>query len=191
MRYALEDLLRIRRIREDRAERMVEQKRKGVTTAESLLSQCIQKLEEFRSWRTQEEARLFHAILNRQVFVRDIDELRLRLALLRSEEALHEQSVEEARIKLREAQRMLENAIMAYRKAVQARQKIDEHRRLWLVEAKREEELAEGVELEDFVSEPRDESGGWEEHDESAVVRKRSGIFKARTVASHRQASGT
>ncbi|MGC8720802.1 MAG: type III secretion system stalk subunit SctO, partial [Thermodesulforhabdaceae bacterium] len=153
MHYALEDLLRIRRIREDRAEREVTSRRAAVDAATQFVARCQENLKAYRQWRLKEEDRLFNEIMERLVHLSDVEELRIQIADLRNEELVKEREVEEARKKLLEAQQRLQEARALHRKSVQARQKIEEHRKIWAVEAKRLEEQISDKEMEEFTSE--------------------------------------
>ncbi|BDV01963.1 hypothetical protein TDMWS_20480 [Thermodesulfomicrobium sp. WS] len=152
MRYPLEDLFRIRRVREERAEREVTARREEMEAARRHLARCREDLQEYRRWRPGEEDRLFMEIKERFVHLDAVEELRLRISMLRAEELSKERAVGEAEQKFAEARQRFEEARAAYRKAVQGRQKIEEHRRLWTVEARKLEEESADKELEDFSS---------------------------------------
>ncbi len=153
MRYVLEDLFRIRKVREDRAEREVVLKRRKVEVAQRELLRCREELAAYQKWRAEEEDRLFQKLRETLVHVGAIEAFHQDIVLLREREREKMQKVEEAKKRLDEANRALDDAKDAYRKAVQGSQKIEEHRRIWVREARREEELQADKELEEFASE--------------------------------------
>jgi|YelNatPaOPRAMG01_1025707.scaffolds.fasta_scaffold01323_8 type III secretion protein O len=152
MKYVLEDLLRIRLLREEKAERELLIRRQELDKARKLLLEREEELAHYRQWRPPEEERLFKNIQNRIVKSEDIENLRLQIALLRGKEIALEGAVEEAKKQLREAQWLFDEATNSYREALQGRQKIEEHRKVWRLEEKRKDEAMSDKELEEFSS---------------------------------------
>ncbi len=111
-------------------------------------------LESYREWRLREEERLFGKIKERSVGLHDVENLHFHINALRLEELNKQRLVAEAEIKLLEARQKLEAAQAAYRKAVQSRQKIEEHRRSWELWAKQQSEQLAEKELEEFLGTP-------------------------------------
>ena len=151
MKYALEDLLRIRRWREEKAQREVVRMTSVLDQALHLVMEKEKRLSEFLRWRLQTEDRLFGEIVGKDVRQRNIEDLGLKISLMREDEAVHEKALQESREAARTAGKELDESRGRHRLAMKETQKILEHKRLWLAEAMKTEEQEIEKELEDFV----------------------------------------
>ncbi|MEJ5301181.1 MAG: YscO family type III secretion system apparatus protein [Thermodesulforhabdaceae bacterium] len=152
MKYVLDDLLRIRLLREERAERELLMRRQELNNAIRFLREREEDLARYRLWRPLEEEKLFKEVQNKLVKREDVENLRIKIGLLREREIAKEGEVQEAKRKLQEAENLFNKAKNSYREALQGRQKIEEHRKVWLLEAKKQEEEKSDKELEEFSS---------------------------------------
>jgi hypothetical protein len=150
MKYVLEDLIRVRRIREDGAQHEVIRKRHDLETAAQSVVEKKAGLSDYIKWRVAKEDRLYSGIQGKIVGRQDLEDLKLKVALMRDQEAAYEKDVEEAERALEIARDKLEEAKGNYRSAVREVQKMDEHKKAWLTERHKEEELEAEKELEDF-----------------------------------------
>ena len=148
----LDDLLKIKRLREDDAISVQAQ-------AQAFLEEQIEARDgkqreeaDYKVWRVGEEDRLYNEIYGKNVGLDDLEKLREQIGLLRQRElALHEEwlqaedGVKQARSALEEAQRL---RMKAHKEVA----KYEEYNQIIVKKEKREAELREEVELEDFVS---------------------------------------
>lgn len=149
-RYILEDLLNVRRLREDDATRRLTQCQQAVEDAQRDLEQRQQQLADYKTWRIRRENELFGEIIDRTVHTRDLEDLRFRLQKLRDDEGDYEAREIEAQKQLHTAQEDLELARDQYHEAWRERDKLDQHKVTWLQEQRRQQEIYEEKETEDF-----------------------------------------
>lgn len=148
--YILEDMLGVRRLREDAATKQLVKQKEIVAMAERCLEQRQQDLDSYGVWRVRRESELFDEIIDHTISSHDLEDLRFRVQKLRDKESTLRSEVIEAEEKLKTATQDLERARQRYSEAYRERGKLDEHRAAWMQEASREQELREEKEAEDF-----------------------------------------
>lgn len=156
----LRELLRIKEFREGQAETEVRRRRGRLDELVQALHRIERELEEFRLWSAEHERDLVADVCSRIVKLRELERLRARLAELRSREHGLEQEVDAAERQRRQATRELDEAMMRLRKAGRQKNKFTELARIYSEEMKRELELREELELEEFRSGDDDD---WEQ----------------------------
>lgn len=157
MQYPLHDLLRVRQWREDERAAELARRRAAVEEAEQQLARRQRELEEYGAWRVRREQQLYDEVLFREIEVRDLDDLKLNIRLLRENELTYRDRVKTAADELTSARQALEAARQAHLKASRDRGKIEEHRGWWEAVAAREAEAKQELELEDFSVRSPDE----------------------------------
>ena len=93
----IEQLLEIKRIRADRADRVVQQQEHRVSSAHFLLQKSEQSVVDYRQWRQDEEERRFTKAKQKTVVLKELEVLRQEIALLREREAGLKQRAAEAK----------------------------------------------------------------------------------------------
>lgn len=149
-KYPLSDLLRVRLLREDKAMELLLVARKKVEEAFVFLNQKKDELSKYRVFRVNEENRLYDTIMGKKVPRTRVDEIKAEVAALQAEELAYEKRVIEAEASLEAAEKNLAQAQDFYQQAVRNRQKIEEHRTIWLEEDRKIREFLLEKELEDF-----------------------------------------
>ena len=149
--YILQDLVDIRKMRENRAAQEAARARSFQDQASEAVTNAKRQLEEFRIWRTEEKDRLYNTIINQIVHMRDLDRLKEALAELDEREAMFMKRIADAERQLEEAVAVLDKARAAFREATRNVEKLDEHRETWETEAAREAERAADLEMEEFT----------------------------------------
>ena len=96
MKYPLEDLLRVRNFREDNAANELTKRRRAVEAAEDLVKQRKRELEEYIQWRIQREEELYREVMQKPVQLKELDDLKQDIQLLREKESLYEERIREA-----------------------------------------------------------------------------------------------
>jgi hypothetical protein len=148
-------LLQVKSAREQTAIGSLRQARAAVVETGEQLAAKRKELEEYRSQRPQRERRLYDDILNREVSLNDLEDLRAKIVRLRE----HEQSLSEEEIALQRAleaaAKVEQEAHTVWQAAQREVQKVEELMADWRVRERREGERHAELELEEF-SRPRD-----------------------------------
>ena len=150
MKYELQDLLNVRKIREDNAAAEVTLRRQLVAEAEQNVVRRKQELQDYIQWRIQREQELYDSVMQQEVHLNDLEELKLDVQILRDKEHAYKEKIIEAEKQLKDAQDNLETAKQKYTEAVRNREKLDEHKKIWTEEAEKEQEFEAEKEMEDF-----------------------------------------
>ncbi|MCY4471743.1 MAG: YscO family type III secretion system apparatus protein [Kistimonas sp.] len=147
----LNDLLRIKKIREKKAAEEVRKCRYRVETAAQELEKKKQELVDYKKWRIEEEQRRYDAIMNTQVKQFDLDILKQTVAKLREKDLVMQDDIKKAEDHLEKTKEQLEEARKAHVLATRAVQKFEEFIREQDKELAREQERKEELELEEFT----------------------------------------
>lgn len=150
MPYILEDLLRVRKFREDAAAAEMTRCRKLVAEAEELVGQRKKELKEYVQWRLQREEEMYQEVMQKSIHLNDLEDLKTNIQILRDDELKYEERIITAEKQLGEARQRLEQARAAYRQAVKNREKLEEHKALWLEEEQKAAEAQAEKEAEDI-----------------------------------------
>jgi Type III secretion protein YscO len=149
MKYPLEDLRRIRAMREDRAARLVARERQALAAARSETERRERILADFVRHRPEEEEALFRRVARRSVRMLDVDEFRAGIEALQARETELAQDVERAKLEQAEAQKRSEQAEADHRRRVAELDRLNEHKERWEEEQALEMTMREERELED------------------------------------------
>lgn len=166
----LHDLLKVKNIREESAEREVkrcknelELAKQEVERREQEVERRKQELQDYIQWRSQEEQRLYDNIMNTSVQQHDLDHLKQKVALMRDKDVALEQAITEAQQQVVAAQQqvdqakqVLETARQAHYKAKQAVEKFEEFCKVQDEEAAKEVSRLEDLEMEEFTGKSKE-----------------------------------
>lgn len=166
----LRDLLKVKNIREESAEREVKRCKHELELAEQELERREQEVErrkqelqDYILWRSQEEQRLYDNIMNTNVQQHDLDQLKQKVALMRDKDVTLEQAITEAQQQVVAAQQqvdqakqVLETARQAHYKAKQAVEKFEEFCKVQDEEAAKEVSRLEDLEMEEFTGKSKE-----------------------------------
>ena len=151
MHYALQSLLDIRLMREDKASGELTAARRAVRSAEAAVEDRRRELAEFERTRDERRDRIYDTIMGRPVSRDQIDLAQEGVARIDEEGALKADNVVRAESELKKREDEAEAARANFVTATKNRMKIDEHRAVWQTEAAKEEEHRVEGELEDFT----------------------------------------
>lgn len=146
--YPLALLLKVRQHREEDARRAEESARRATKEAAKAHEAAQLRVADYRTWRIEEEARRYAAVLGRELEKRDLDRFRAGLSALTAEEARLEEAVTQAASAVDICRAEEANASAQLRQAVKDCARIQEHRDLWREEDHRHQEHREEQELE-------------------------------------------
>jgi hypothetical protein len=163
VKYPLQDLLRLRKLREDDASNAVTRARKAVRDAEDALEAQKKALEDYRIYRVKEEDRLYEQIILKQIHLTDLDDVKQAIGWLRERELMEIKKVADAESVVQKANEAVVDAQKVYQQAVRDTQKIEEHKALAMAEWQKEQERNADLELEEFT--PRDPEAALGEED--------------------------
>jgi hypothetical protein len=156
MAYALQSLLRIRALREERAGGELTLARQAVAVARDALTARQRDLADYESTKEERRDRIYETIMGRSVSRDQIDLAQEGVARIDEEGILKTDNVKRAETDLRNRETAAEAAKAVFVAATRNRMKIDEHRQAWLLEEfAAQEHRAEG-ELEDFTGRKQD-----------------------------------
>ena len=142
-KYPLAPLLKVREYREDAAKNALSAAERAVVEAQEAVERCRGELERYKVWRQEEVERRYDAIMGKGLSLKELDVFKAGLGALADGELKLEEAIAQA----------LENVKKRREAARQAQHetaKIVTHRDIWLVEAKREAERLEDLEMEEF-----------------------------------------
>lgn len=126
MKHVLDQMLRIKRLREDKAERMVHAQQRAVQQAEARRDDAEHCLQAHREHAGHEERRLYRSLCERVVRVRELDHVRDQVMCLRAQELQHADALTAAEDQVLEEQAQLAADREAHRQALRLRDKFIE-----------------------------------------------------------------
>ena len=149
--YALQDMLRIRRRREERAGKELVAARRAQDEAQAALQRSQQALADFRGQKAERANRLFAAVLGQVVRREALDRLKEELARLDEQEVRLASQVSQDRQTLDERGKAAEQAHRRYVEENRNVTKIQTHKASWEEEEAREQERRQDAEMEEFT----------------------------------------
>ena len=149
--YALESMLRIRTMREDRAAAELTAARRGVELAKARLSEREAELAAYETEKEARRERIYDAVIGRTVTMDDLERAREGVARIDEEGALKADTVAQARTELDRSREAAEKTRRFFVAASKSRMKISEHRSMWLAEETAAGQYRQEAELEDFT----------------------------------------
>lgn len=150
MKYALQDLLNIRALREQAAGEVVTRQRHRVTDAIHEVEAKKDDLTKYREWRLKEEGSLYGSVIGKPILLRHLNDVRSAVSWLRDAELLYEKKIVDAETALETERTALTEAQVRQKAADRDLKRIEEHEKLWLEEWAKEQDLNLEREMEDL-----------------------------------------
>ena len=151
MAYALQSMLRIRTMREDRASADLAAARQKVRQAAQVLEERKEELRVFEATKEERRDRIYDAVMGQAISREELDRVLEGVARIDEEGVLKADNVTMAAGDLKEKEEQAEKAREGFVKASKERMKITEHKAMWIAEEEKEQEHRQEVELEDFT----------------------------------------
>ncbi|MDR0727945.1 MAG: type III secretion protein [Puniceicoccales bacterium] len=151
MKYILSDLMRVRELRKDRAERELIKAKEQVVEAKKVVEQRQKELEEYEKWVEDEIDRQYDAILKREVRKGAVDELSANIKIMRAKTADYVKRVEDAKEDVRKAEDLVKQKQDEVQRAYRNLEKLEAHKVDWIAEQRILEEFNSDKELEESV----------------------------------------
>ena len=124
--------------------------RVAVTEAEAAVVARKKDLQEYIAWRIAEENRLYDKVMKQMVQRQKLDDLLTDVQLLRGKESEFRERILQAEKALEDAKKKLVEDTAAHQEAMRKCEKLEEHKKMWLVEMEALQEQAVEKEMEDF-----------------------------------------
>ena len=151
MAYALQSMLKIRVMREDRASAALAAARHARAEAERKRKEREADLAKYEETKEERRDAIFDTVIGKVVSRDGLDRTLEGVAAIDREGTLLKNNVSEAESVVKEKEGLETAAHGAYNAALKNRMKIVEHRKVWEEEERREAEYRAEAELEDFV----------------------------------------
>lgn len=146
----LQDLYRIKELRESGALTKVRKCRRFAEQKMRERDACAKELADYKHWRPQREDELFMQLKRQPVKMQGIDDYKAALSLLRERENVLVAQLEQAEKALASSQAALNEAQTQHANAVKAKEKFAEFLEAWNLETERQQERKEDLEMEEF-----------------------------------------
>ena len=151
MAYALESMLRIRVMREDRAGKDLVAARHAREAAQTELDARKRKLHAYAQTKEERRDRVFDTIIGRPVPRDEIDRVRTAISQIDEEGVLLTDGVRRAEADLETKEQETEKAHGRFIAAVKERAKVSQHKEIWAEEDRRMQEMRADAEMEEFT----------------------------------------
>lgn len=152
MHDVIQRIVDVKERREDRAQEDVRRRRLALEDAARRLEQRRRELDDYKVWRVRREIELWDGIERRTVKLRDIEDLKLDIGLLRGREQLFAEHVVEAEKARSDANAALTDAVAVLEAATRNRQKFEDLADWLEAESRAYRERMEELELEELFS---------------------------------------
>jgi len=142
-------LVKVKEMREEKAGRTVQAQRRVLESAVTERDGAQVRLSDFRSYAHERERRIYQALCERVVQLRDIEDVHGQVQVLRSREADHREELDAAEARRAQAQQQLEDDKAAHRAALRVRDKFVDLGEIFASRAREDAERAEEGEIEE------------------------------------------
>lgn len=155
-------LVTIKEFREEKAERTVVAQRRVFEAAVVERDEADRTLRDFREFAKEEERKVYRELCTRVVRMREIDDAKTTVLLLRSEETGHRESLEAAEERRKKEEQQLAGDRAAHVVARRMRDKYLELASVFAQEERDATERNEEAQIEEVVETRRPGTGAWE-----------------------------
>ena len=146
----LDELLRVKRIREDEAIKAMKEKQLQLEQCRKVLKDKIVKHDEYVVWRKVKEKRLYEEVLNKAVRAYNLNIMRDQITSFKEKQQQLKEEIEEAEAAVTRATEHLVEARQARMDAYKTVQKYEEYRDIIQTIENKEMERREEFEAEEF-----------------------------------------
>lgn len=151
MAYALESMLKIRAMREDRAGTELTGARRARVSAEQVRDEKAEESARFEATKDARRDRVYAAVMGRVVSMDELDQARAAVMKIDEEGLLLAEAERQAAEALRKREDEAETARVRYVDAARNKAKIDQHRLAWEAEDRRQQEMLADAEMDEFT----------------------------------------
>lgn len=151
MAYALESMLKIRAMREDRAGTELTGARRARSAAERVLAEKTDARVRFESTKDARRDKLYAAVIGQVVSMDDLDRVRAAVTTIDEEGVLLAEAESRAQTEFDKKDQSAAAAKVRFTLAVKNKAKIDQHRLAWEEEDRKQQEMQADAEMEEFT----------------------------------------
>ena len=151
MAYQLQSMLRIRGMRQDRAQTELAGARVARKAAEHELDERREQRERFDETKDERRDAAFDTVMGRVVSMDEIDSVRSAVSRIDEEGMLLEEAEHQAADEFKKKDEAAEGARVRFVAATKEKAKIDEHRKAWEEEDRKMQEMLADAEMEEFT----------------------------------------
>lgn len=151
MAYALESMLKIRTMREDRAGTELTGARRARDAAEHVRDEKAEEFEKYEETKDSRRDRLYAAVMGRPVKMDDLDRVRAAVTKIDEEGLLLKEAERKAEEELKQKEDEAESAHVRFIAASKNKAKIDQHKLIWQEEDRKMQEMLADAEMEEFT----------------------------------------
>ena len=151
MAYALQSMLKIRGLREERAQAELVQAKAVLAQAERELQTRTDARIEYEAGKEERRDKVYEAVIGRTVKMDDLDRARSAVTLIDEEGILLAEAERKARTAFAEKESETERARVGLAAATRNKEKIVQHRRIWEEEDRRSRERIADGEMDEFA----------------------------------------
>lgn len=151
MAYALQSMLKIRGLREERAQAELVQAKAVLAQAERELQARADARVEYEAGKEERRDKVYAAVIGRTVKMDDLDRARSAVTLIDEEGILLAEAERKARAVFTEKESAAEAARGVLAMATRNKEKIVQHRRVWEEEDRRLRERIADAEMDEFA----------------------------------------
>ena len=150
MALLLKELLHVKRIREDKAMKILKEKQLQLEQCRKFLDVKMVEHDDYAVWRNEEEKRLYKEVLNKAVHAYNLNTMRDQIRSFKDKQQQFKEEIEKAQTAVTEAENHLEEARQARIEAYRTVKKYEEYSDIMQTIEDREVERREELEAEEF-----------------------------------------
>ena len=154
MTLLLDELLRVKHLREDEAIKIMKEKQLKLEQCRKFLEGKIMQHDKYTRWRKAEEGRLYKEVLNKAVRAYNLNTMRDQITSFKEKQQQLKEEIEKAEAAVVEATEHLATARQARMDAYKTVQKYEEYRDIIQTIENRAAERREDLEAEEFNLRP-------------------------------------
>lgn len=151
MAYTLQPMIKIRDMREDRAQTALARARRARVLAEQVLVAKAEKREKFEATKEERRDEIFGTVMGKVVSLDSLNDVRCAVTRIDEEAVLLEQDERKAADELEVKTQAADEAHGVYATAAKDLAKIQEHRKAWEEEDRKMQEMRADAEMEEFT----------------------------------------
>ena len=154
MAILLDELLHVKRLREDEAIKAMKEKQLQLEQCQKILDVKITKHDDYAIWRKKEEKRLYQEVLDKEVHAYNLNVMRNQITFFKERQQQLKEEIKKAQTAVNEATEHLAEARQARMEAYKTVKKYEEYRDIMQSIENQEVERREELEAEEFNIHP-------------------------------------
>lgn len=151
MAYALQSMLKIRAMREDRAGTELTGARRARTSAEKVRDEKAEATARYEATKESRRDKVYAAVMGRVVSMDALDQARAAVSKIDEEGVLLAEAERQATEEFQKRDAEAESARVRFVAATRNKAKIDQHRLAWEEEDRRQQEMLADAEMDEFT----------------------------------------